>query len=608
MDDMPDRSPDHAYGRRTAAIASVDRFVVDSLMGERLHASDLKQYGKKGFRIGWRMSVPFSDRVRELRVLADDDFPYTAPRISVADGPPILTWPHLERDGMLCLLPSDASVSSEYPDRVVKEILGDARRLIEDCVNDRRKDDFRKEFLSYWAMATDAGAARFVSLVEPCGPSRRLVVWRGRTENVVGDKAEALKQWLSRWRATPEGLGCKLDDGVLIWLPEPLLPVDYPRTAADVRTLARERSPEALSVLEELAASKVDAIDVLLGAPTSNGTSFGAVRVSAAERGAMLEAGFRPSHAPRSLLASRYLAGSATVTKAAVDRADHQWIHGRDRDHRQERLRKRRVAVVGVGSVGGSVAKLLAQAGVGELFLVDPGVMDWSNVGRHQLGAASVGHNKAVELMREINRACPHVETSIHRDRFGPAASSVVRDLASYDLIISATGNWAAEGFLNDVQHGTNGHPPVLYAWVEPQAAAAHAVLVFRGQACFQCGVNDKGRANVTVTGWAAATDLQEPTCGATFTPYGPVELQWAHALVVECAIDALLEEETTTVHRVWIGRRARVEEAGGSWSEKWIAEFGDPGSGGVTLELPWPASATCLVCARREHPACNLL
>ena len=43
-------------------------------------------------------------------------------------------------------------------------------------------------------------------------------------------------------------------------------------------------------------------------------------------------------------------------------------------------------------------------------------------------------------------------------------------------------------------------------------------------------------------------------------------------------------------------------------WSEKWIAEFGDPGSGGVTLELPWSASATCLVCARREHPACNLL
>lgn len=293
------------------------------------------------------------------------------------------------------------------------------------------------------------------------------------------------------------------------------------------------------------------------------------------------------------------------MTKAVVERADHQWIHGRDQDHRQERLRQRRVAVVGVGSVGGAVAKLVAQTGVGGLLLIDPGTMGWSNVGRHQLGAASVGCNKALEMMREIGRAYPHINASIHCEKLGPAANSVVRDLESCDLIVSATGNWAAESFLNDLQHGTNGFPPILYAWVEPKAAAAHAVLVLRGNTCFQCGVNDKGQPHVTVTDWAEATNvLQEPACGAAFTPYGPVELQWAHALVVECVIDALVGDAMTTVHRVWIGRRARVEAAGGAWSEKWAAEFGDPGDGGVTLELPWPTSATCRVCARREHVA----
>lgn len=602
---MPEPAPDRAYGRRAAAITRVDRFVGDSLMGERLHSLVLERYGRRDFGIGWRISVAFSDRVRELHVLADGDFPYAPPRIALAKGPAVLTWPHIESDGLLCLLTSVAAVSSEYPDRVVKEVLGDAYRLIEECVNGRGEDDFRKEFLSYWAVAAGAGAARFISLIEPRGPGRRLCVWRGRGFNVVGDKADAVKQWLSRRHGATVGPGQRLNDGVLLWLPEPLLPVDYPRNAADVRALARERSSEALSVLEELAASKTDAIDVLLGAPTSNGTCFGAVRIHSAGRGATLEAGFRPGRAPRGVVVSRYLAKGATVTKAVVARADHQWIHGRDRDHRQERLRQRRVAVVGVGSVGGAVAKLLAQAGVGGLLLVDPGAMDWPNVSRHELGAASVDGNKAIEMMHEINRSCPHIDISVHCHRLGPAAKPVVRDLTSCDLIVSATGNWAAEGFLDDMQHGTNGYPPVLYAWVEPQAAAAHAVLVFRGQACFQCGVNDKGRPNVTVTDWTEATDvLQEPACGATFTPYGPVELQWAHALVVECAIDALMGEATTTVRRVWIGRRARVEAAGGAWSEKWTAEFGDPGDGGVTLELPWPASAACRVCAHREHAA----
>lgn len=307
---MPEWAPAGSYSRRTAAIAQVDRFVGDYLMGERLHSLALEQYGRKRFEIGWRISVSFSDRVRELHVLADGDFPYAPPRIALADGPAVLTWPHIESDGLLCLLPPDAAVSNEYPDRVAKEVLGDAVRLIEECVNGCGEDYFRDEFLSYWEMVADVDAIRFISLIEPRGPSRRVFIWRSRDLNVVGDNIGALRKWLSRRYGATDGLGRRFDDGVLLWLPDPLLPVDYPRTAADVRALARERSWEALSVLEELAASKAGAIDVLLGAPTSNGTCFGAVRIHSAGRKATLEAGFRPGRAPRGIVVSRYLAGN----------------------------------------------------------------------------------------------------------------------------------------------------------------------------------------------------------------------------------------------------------------------------------------------------------
>ena len=61
---------------------------------------------------------------------------------------------------------------SGNPARVVEYVVGEACRLIEDCISGDNADDFRREFLSYWMMAADAAAASFISLIEPCGPGR----------------------------------------------------------------------------------------------------------------------------------------------------------------------------------------------------------------------------------------------------------------------------------------------------------------------------------------------------------------------------------------------------------------------------------------------------
>ena len=294
------------------------------------------------------------------------------------------------------------------------------------------------------------------------------------------------------------------------------------------------------------------------------------------------------------------------MTTAAVERADHGWIHGRDQDRRQTALRKRRVAVLGCGSLGGPLVRLLAQAGISNLLLVDPDGMDWPNVSRHELGATSVRCNKANELARVIAQDLPHLgEISARSRRLAPDETSLLREMASCDLIVSTTGNWAAESFLNDVHQEMPDYPPILYGWVEPHAAAAHAVLVMQGDACLRCGVNDKGRPHLTVTDWTYGSEtLQAPVCGGAFTPYGPAELCWAHALLAECVIDTLTENLTASTHRVWIGSLSRVEAAGGTWSPKWITEIGNPGTGGRRLERPWPVSTSCPVCCRREHVA----
>ena len=411
---------DRASDCHLAASIQVDRFVAGMVGAGRIPAHKLNRYRNRGFCIGWRVPVVFSGGTRhELHILADEEFPYTPVRIAVADPPDVLAWPHLEAGGFLCILPTDASVSREDPAGVVKYLLGQACSLIENCIRGRNVEDFRGEFLSYWDLAVDTGTRKYISLLEPSGPSRRVFVWRGQSKRIVGESQETMRRWLERQGARKnETIDYQLHDGVMVWLPEPLIPAEYPNTAADVRLLARNRSPGSEQALEDLAASDPDEIDVFLGAPTPNGTCFAAVtmrpprRTGVRNRGVNQRTkGFRPGHVPQRLLIGRYLSGTTKVMKASVERADHLWIHGRDQDPRQVHLRKTYVAILGCGSVGASLARILAKAGVGNLLLIDPETMDWPNIGRHELGAQSVHRPKASELAHEIEKACPHVSS-----------------------------------------------------------------------------------------------------------------------------------------------------------------------------------------------------
>ena len=614
-DGTPDGPPERVNQRRLAAVAKVNDFVCGVAGGNRLSTHVLDRYRKRGYGLGWRVPVSFSDGItRELDILVDDDFPYTAPRIAVANGPGVLVWPHLEADGLLCILSSDAAVSSEDAVGVTKYVLGEGSRLIEDSIPGDNAEDFRQEFLSYWGLAIDKGSPSFIGLLEPQGPGRRVSVWRGQQTHIVGENPQSLRRWLTRWGAEKgKGQDYMLCDGVLIWLEKPLLPAEYPRTSVDVRALARARSPEALPVLEELAASGAATIDIVVGARTPHGACYGAIILRpprqdnrSGRKGDLLVKGFRPGHMPRGLLIDRYLSAGVKVTKSRLERADHQWIHGRDQDPRQERLRHLHVAILGCGSVGGSIARLLAQAGVGNLLLVDPETMDWPNVGRHELGAASVNRGKAPELAREIERDYPHLgEITWRRERVGPKAQRLVGELSNCDLIVSTMGNWAGESFLNDIQQESDDYPAIIYGWLEPHGAAAHAVFVPRGGACLRCGVSDKGQPTLKVTDWPTErVDLQAPACGARFTPYGPSELCWAHALLAGASVDALMGSLSSAHHRSWIGLRSRIEAAGGRWCREWVMKMGDPNNGGITVQGPWPASGSCPVCNRPARVA----
>ena len=85
------------------------------------------------------------------------------------------------------------------------------------------------------------------------------------------------------------------------------------------------------------------------------------------------------------------------------------------------------------------------------------------------------------------------------------------------------------------------------------------------------------------------------PKCGAAFDPYGPVELGFVTSMVAQVALDALLGQVLSGMHRIWLARRSLMEAAGGTWSDELRAVAPHALEGATIIERRWGRSARAL-------------
>lgn len=572
----------------------------------QLTVGELQSYAPRMILAGWRLEVTFSDCKRRLDVLTEAGFPWRPPLIALVDRPPHLTWPHVELDGVVCILPGAAEIDAAAPVDALCHLLGEAVELIEPAGRELDGEAFRREFNSYWPV--DDEALPTLSLLRPAGPTRRIAVWRGQHMTLVGDEPTAMARWLAH-RNGDTALKPSFEHGVLLWREKALLPAEYPNTGADVRGLAAKCAGGDL--LDRLVRLLPSSFVVVIGAATINGPALASVVIgqpAEISRGphrravASLGKGFRKGHLPDDQVRAAYL-GGGRVLRARVERVDAGWVHGRDREPRLPRLRTARVALIGCGSVGGALAIQLSRAGVGHLILIDPDRLSWANIGRHELGAISVGLGKAEQLAIAIRQQLPHIESiDVHAKRWEQVAREDPDVLKNADLIVSTTGSGSAELALNAWHLAQGRTMPIVYGWTEPHACAGQVIVVGSTGACFSCCVDRFGAARLPVTEWPADMKLlQEPACGAVFQPYGPIELQNIVTMIGETVLERLLSPERTEhEYRVWTARRELLAAAGGRWSEAWEQRTGAGHAGGSMVPVALARAPDCATCGQR--------
>ena len=521
---------------------------------------DVAKYSRPTPRAAWRLEVPQGQllcrAVDHFIAIIDTAFPWSEPKIVAPQAPDDFTWPHVEGGGILCL---GATCSDADPGGRVIAQLDSACKIL--CyTEDQRRSEFAREFTAYWnhRLSKVKVPSRFFSLLNPRGPSREIRFYSDWASSVVvvGDDARSLLSWL---RHTGKNIGEKrIEHAWLAWLREPPIPAQYPETGADVLGYVPDGQLRQLLI-------QGDRVPMVIGTQIETGPVLAGVILNGAEQRELTK-GFRDiRHVPDKHLYQSF--AGRRVQRCRLIRVDGAWVHGRDHDKSFASLEAKSVLVVGCGSLGASVARLLAQAGVGRFVLIDSDDLASHNTSRHVLGNAFVGRNKADSLATMLRADFPHMrDVEVVKERFERLTVKQLEVIGSVDLVLSAGVTLPGDNRIDVWRRSLTRMPPHVCAWVEAYAIVGHAVALF-GQDSLLDGFDAAGYAKFRLTEWSneARAVIVEAGCGNVFQPHGAIDLQASVTLASRLALGILNGEVGESCRRTWQGSRDDVVKLGGT-------------------------------------------
>lgn len=491
----------------------------------------------------WDLELPHAlVGTQRASIYITHDFPATPPQVRF-DKSLCLVLPHIEEDGRFC--------HGVEPDPRDYEAPDDAVRAVIDSMSDlwvKSHDpawvtkEFQRENLSYWT--------RFCLQYQPMrgapGVSDLRVALadlQGTTEGRFAayfkknNSARSSLMVATIGEVDPHGLAVRygwqvgtLSRGHALYVPlppeQPWGPAHWPRRLIELEDLIAKVTNHTQSVAHWMEANKEDANSFLI-VLVQGTTCYGYL--------------VYPALLQRLTL--------PTLVPVPVDRIDANWALARD--HRVDILqarRKKRVLVLGCGSLGAPVAELIARAGFGELHLLDKEIFGSENTARHMLGASSIGAFKSGELAARLRKMVPGIAVK-------PFHAMAVDWLlyqckpGTYDLVVDCTGESAVRVALARVRQCSLGNTIVAHAWMEPFCAAAHVVILQPGDSWPE----DDPQMKVNAAQWPDDTRVQLPACNAGFHPYGASDVFQAAGFTVERLLATLDGRLAESVVCSWV-------------------------------------------------------
>ncbi len=150
----------------------------------------------------------------------------------------------------------------------------------------------------------------------------------------------------------------------------------------------------------------------------------------------------------------------------------------------QERLLRATVLCIGSGALGSPAAMYLAAAGVGKIIIVDPDVVEASNLQRQILhGESSCGKPKTTSAAARLLDLHPQLQLELHQQRFTPENAFSLS--AGCDLIIDGSDNFPTRFLTNDIAFFQR--IPLIHAAIHRFEGQMTVFAPHLGGPCYRC-------------------------------------------------------------------------------------------------------------------------
>ncbi len=188
-------------------------------------------------------------------------------------------------------------------------------------------------------------------------------------------------------------------------------------------------------------------------------------------------------------------------------------------------LSGKRIVMVGCGTIGGYLSRLLVQSGAGQgsgqLILYDEQILSVGNIGRHYLDGSYLYEKKAEATRHKLLTEYPTAKIQARKYHFKD-----INNVRQADIIIDTTGHEPFSLLLNAQavqRHRANQTcPPVLYIWIDGNGYCGRTLYYDGSSGCYRCLQDLSGRDRFEPLKSMENLTPMTHQCGEAFFPYPP--------------------------------------------------------------------------------------
>ena len=373
--------------------------------------------------------------------------------------------PHIDKSGKLCLFELEGKLI--YPDfeGLLNQCILRAKELISDGILGKNKNDFIKEFDSYFGLLKDKLIAHVVLPIEKKHINIKFC------EKETKDKLEKREIYFAsinqkdftNWghRGTQKnGIYFYIKPCEYIFPPNifnynlneflnKLLDFIDLKSFKKLKSKCKNKCKNKLALIFEIQQDE----------KTTNSCGF------------IIEK-------PNFLLKDKVkLVSFNKITPLLIHRVDIDYLSSRISFSSND-LSNKSILLIGCGSIGGYVFHNLIKSGCKNITLVDDDIMKPENVFRHFLGIESNYIYKAKSLANYAKNTLPEIEVKIILKKIENAVTDCSLNFNNFDYIISAIGNHTINNWLNKYILENQILKTIFYIWNEPLDIGSHVVRI----------------------------------------------------------------------------------------------------------------------------------